>query len=127
MVQEQIVRQSTPNSLYIMEQNQLIDSQPFKPLLGSGHFSGTFQPEKLQNFTGSFEEIMPLMQSLSQIEMEFKLNLARVYDKGSFNSGTTECYRLIDENCDMANTASVFLKALMEKSSNMIAKETNNF
>jgi hypothetical protein len=48
--------------------------------------------------------------------------LARVYDKGSYNSGVKGCQQMITEYSHSQEVASIFLKALTDKNSVMIAK-----
>jgi len=63
--------------------------------------------------------------NIGDIEIEFNKHLARVYDKGSYNSGTQGCQKMIndysDSNASM-EVASLFLRALMDKNASNCAK-----
>ena len=59
---------------------------------------------------------------LNDIEIEFNSHLARVYDRGSINSGVQGCHKMINEFAGNAQVGSVFLRALMDKGAVTAAK-----
>jgi len=59
---------------------------------------------------------------LKDIEIEFNQHLARVYDKGSYNSGVKGCEAMIRQHLDNPQAATAFLRALTDKDATQIAK-----
>ena len=66
-----------------------------------------------------------LKTEMSQIEKDFGLQLAKVYNKGALTAGVEGCRKLIDENRDSPEVSGVFLKALSNKNLLQIAKSAS--
>ena len=70
------------------------------------------------------------LSGLNDLEKEFNLNLARIYNKGAHKSGVQVTQNLIDENCEhprevIGKICGIFLKALCNKNLVQVAKSSS--
>ena len=102
-------------------QEQYIEAEPVfeeqnRPRIGT---DGTLA--KMQADQMSFPNVSKA--TLKNIEIQFNKNLARVYDRGSHQSGVTDCHQMLQQHCAMIESVPIFLKALLDKAVPTLAKD----